>query len=281
MSTSYVRAGVKDMVATVTTPVIQALMARVYLTHEDWQLAADYANKVIRNGRFRLLSGNNYVSMWDGSLDVAPQSGSETIFEVYISQSDGSSSSLGDYLTAPETAGGAGYGDVRVSNDLLSLYDENDVRLTGLTKTNPQYPGYRWSTKYPGKSGQLAYNNVPIIRISEMYLTRAEAIYRGAKVSGVTDLDDLNQVATSRGANAYSQVTIDNLFNERRKEFLFEGQVYFDMKRLQRSLTRTDYDLDPTTKDIPFPSYRWAFPIPENDILNNKNMVQNPGYQSK
>ena len=54
MSTSYVRAGVKDMVATVTTPVIQALMARVYLTHEDWQLAADYANKVIRNGRFRL-----------------------------------------------------------------------------------------------------------------------------------------------------------------------------------------------------------------------------------
>ena len=53
------------------------------------------------------------------------------------------------------------------------------------------------------------------------------------------------------------------------------------MKRLQRSLTRTDYDLDPTTKDIPFPSYRWAFPIPENDILNNKNMVQNPGYQSK
>lgn len=281
MSPTYVREGVKDMVATITTPVIQALMARVYLTHEDYQLAADYANKVIRNGRFRLLSGNNFVSMWDGSLDVAPQSGSEVIFEVYISQSDGSSSSLGDYLTAPEAAGGAGYGDVRVSNDLLSLYDENDVRLTGLTKTNPQYPGYRWSTKYPGKSGQLAYNNVPIIRISEMYLTRAEAIYRGATISGVTALDDLNQVATSRGANAYSQINIENLFNERRKEFLFEGQVYFDMKRLQRSLTRTDYDLDPLTKDIEFPSYRWAFPIPENDILNNKNMVQNPGYQSK
>ena len=219
--------------------------------------------------------------MWDGSLDVAPQSGSETIFEVYVSQSDGSSSSLGDYLTAPETASGAGYGDVRVSNDLLSLYEESDVRLTGLTKTNAQYPGYRWSTKYPGKGGQLAYNNVPIIRISEMYLIRAEALYRGATISGVTALDDLNQVATSRGASAYSQVNIDNLFNERRKEFLFEGQVYFDMKRLQRSLTRTDYDLDPLTKDIDFPSYRWAFPIPENDILYNSNLVQNPGYQSK
>ena len=53
------------------------------------------------------------------------------------------------------------------------------------------------------------------------------------------------------------------------------------MKRLQKSLVRTDYDLYPLTKNIDFPSYRWALPIPENDILNNKNMDQNPGYQSK
>ena len=278
MSDSYVRAGVKDVVATVTKPVIQALMARVYLHHEDWQLAADYATKVIKNGRFRLLSGDRFVSMWDGSVDVAPQSGSEIIFEVYVSQSDGSRSDLGDYLTAPEVAGGAGYGDVRVSNDLIDLYDATDVRLTGLTKTNSKYPGYRWSTKYPGKNGQLAYNNVPVLRISEMYLIRSEAIYRGATVSGVTAIDDLNRVATNRNAEAYATVTLDNLFEESRKEFLFEGHVFFDMKRLQKSLVRTDYDLDPLTKNIDFPSYRWALPIPENDILYNDNMDQNPGY---
>ena len=278
MSDSYVRAGVKDVVATVTKPVIQALMARVYLHHEDWQLAADYATKVIKNGRFRLLSGDRFVSMWDGSVDVAPQSGSEIIFEVYVSQSDGSRSDLGDYLTAPEVAGGAGYGDVRVSNDLINLYDATDVRLTGLTKTNSKYSGYRWSTKYPGKNGQLAYNNVPVLRISEMYLIRSEAIYRGATVSGVTAIDDLNRVATNRNAEAYATVTLDNLFEESRKEFLFEGHIFFDMKRLQKSLVRTDYDLDPLTKNIDFPSYRWALPIPENDILYNDNMDQNPGY---
>lgn len=281
MSDSYVRSGVKDVVATVTKPVIQALMARVYLHHEDWQLAADYATKVIKNGRFRLLSGDRFVSMWDGSVDVAPQSGSEIIFEVYVSQSDGSRSDLGDYLTAPEVAGGAGYGDVRVSNDLIDLYDATDVRLTGLTKTNSKYPGYRWSTKFPGKNGLLAYNNVPVLRISEMYLIRSEAIYRGATVSGVTAIDDLNRVATNRNAEAYASVTLDNLFEESRKEFLFEGHIFFDMKRLQKSLVRTDYDLDPLTKNIDFPSYRWALPIPENDILYNDNMDQNPGYQSK
>ena len=278
MSDSYVRAGVKDVVATVTKPVIQALMARVYLHHEDWQLAADYATKVIKNGRFRLLSGDRFVSMWDGSVDVAPQSGSEIIFEVYVSQSDGSRSDLGDYLTAPEVAGGAGYGDVRVSNDLIDLYDATDVRLTGLTKTNSKYPGYRWSTKFPGKNGLLAYNNVPVLRISEMYLIRSEAIYRGATVSGVTAIDDLNRVATNRNAEAYASVTLDNLFEESRKEFLFEGHIFFDMKRLQKSLVRTDYDLDPLTKNIDFPSYRWALPIPENDILYNNNIDQNPGY---
>ena len=278
MSDSYVRAGVKDVVATVTKPVIQALMARVYLHNEDWQLAADYATKVIKNGRFRLLSGDRFVSMWDGSVDVAPQSGSEIIFEVYVSQSDGSRSDLGDYLTAPEVAGGAGYGDVRVSNDLIDLYDATDVRLTGLTKTNSKYPGYRWSTKFPGKNGLLAYNNVPVLRISEMYLIRSEAIYRGATVSGVTAIDDLNRVATNRNAEAYATVTLDNLFEESRKEFLFEGHIFFDMKRLQKSLVRTDYDLDPLKKNNDFPSYRRALPIPENDILYNDNMDQNPGY---
>ena len=161
------------------------------------------------------------------------------------------------------------------------MYDATDVRLTGLTKTNSRYPGYRWSTKFPGKNGLLAYNNVPVLRISEMYLIRSEAIYRGATVSGVTDIDDLNRVATNRNAEAYASVTLDNLFEESRKEFLFEGHVFFDMKRLQKSLVRTDYDLDPLTKDIDFPSYRWALPIPENDILYNDNMDQNPGYQSK
>ncbi len=273
MSKDYVRADVKDVRATITLPVIQAALARVYLEHQDYQLAIDYATKVIKNSNFRLLSGNNYAAMWDGSLDVAPTTGSEILFELYISQSDGSSSSLGDYLTAPEQAGGAGYGDVRVSNDLIELYDENDVRLTKLTKTNPQYPGYRWSTKYPGKNGQLAYNNVPIMRLSEMYLVRAEANYR---LNG-TGLDDLNMVATSRGAAAYPAASIANIFEETRKEFLFEGHVFFDMKRLQLPLTRKDYDLT-TNQNVEFPSFRWALPIPENDINNNVNMVQNPGY---
>ncbi len=280
MAASYQRADVTDLRATITLPVIQAAMARVYLEHQDWQLAADYATKVIKNSSFKLLSGSKYVEMWSGNTDVPATTGNEILFEVYISKNDGTSSGLGDLLTAPAVSGGAGYGDVRVSNDLIVLYDDSDVRLTGLTKINKFQDTegkYRWSTKYPGKSGQLAYNNVPIMRLSEMYLVRAEAIFRGASVSGVTALADLNQVATARGAQPYGNATIENIFAETRKEFLFEGHVFFDMKRLQLPLNRTDFVLS-LNKDIPFPDYRWALPVPKHETDNNKNIRQNPGY---
>ena len=287
MADDYVRAGVTDRAATATKPVIQALMARVYLNHEDWQLAADYATKVINSGRYRLLSGDNFVSIWknenDGAPATAAPSGSEIIFEVYIDRGDGTTTDIGNYLTLREdNPMGGGYGDVRMSNDLIDLFDETDVRYTQLTSTtnNTDYQslGYRWCTKYPGKGYELPYNNVPILRISEMYLTRAEALYRGATISGVTDLDDLNRVATARGADVYSQVNINNLFEERRKEFFFEGHVFFDMKRLQISLNRTDYHLDESKRNLNFPDPLWAMPIPQSEILVNPNIRQNPGY---
>ena len=289
MADDYVRAGVTDRAATATKPVIQALMARVYLNHEDWQLAADYATKVINSGRYRLLSGDNFVSIWknenDGAPATAAPSGSEIIFEVYIDRGDGTTTDIGNYLTLREdNPMGGGYGDVRMSNDLIELFDETDVRYTQLTsttkRTDYQSLGYRWCTKYPGKGYELPYNNVPILRISEMYLTRAEALYRGATISGVTALDDLNRVATSRGAATYtqSQLSINTLFTERRKEFFFEGHVFFDMKRLQISLNRTDYHLDESKRNLNFPDPLWAMPIPQSEILVNPNIRQNPGY---
>ena len=272
MSTSYERANVKDRKAAITVPVIQALMARVYQYHEDWQLAADYATKVINNGSYRLLSGNNFVKQWDGTV-----SGDETIFKIYIVYGE-SSNDIGGLLTVPEYDGAQGYGDVRVSNDLIELFDPEDVRYTDLMTTNSEYQGYYWSKKYPGKDNSLNYNDVPIFRISEMYLIRSEAIFNGAKVSGVSsDVVDLNRVATSRGANSYQEFSVENLFKETRREFFLEGHIFFDMKRLQLSLTREDHS-QIENQNLAFPGTRWALPIPQHEILNNKNMVQNPGY---
>ncbi len=287
MEPSYQRLGSNKLSVKILT-VIQASLACVILEHKDYQLAAEYAKKVIdTTSKYKILSGDTYLGMWSGlhgDVLPAPYNG-EIIFELLITKSDQLFTGLGFYLTGPDETSSDGYGDVRMSNDLKELFDATDIRLTGMTKPYDKKKDpdgkYLWSTKYPGKKydqkHELGYNNVPIIRLPEMYLILAEALFRGANVPGETAIANLNKVATNRGAAPYSQATIANIFEEARKEFFLEGHIFFDMKRLQLSLVRTDYNLD-MNKDVPFPSTMWALPIPRHEIANNKNIVQNPAY---
>ncbi len=293
MSDSYQRAGVKDQKTTVTKPVIQALMARVFLYHEDYQKAADYATKVISNRKYTLANATAYANMWSGSTDVSAATGNEIIFEVYFSQADGSSTNVALPLIAPVSSADKGYGDVRVSNDLLSLFTSpNDVRLSLMSTTNAGYDSqYKWFSKYPGKSTSgrrdILYNNIPVLRLSEMYLIRSEAQARGNfSYEGTTAWTDLNRIATTRGASAYPETgsLLDAIFEENRKEFFLEGHIFFDFARFERSIYREDYDAS-NNKNILFgqgdDQYKWAFPIMLSEMDVNKNLEQNPGYSSK
>ena len=130
-------------------------------------------------------------------------------------------------------------------------------------------------TKYYGKEGGVPRQvNIPILRLAEMYLNRAEAIYNGASVSGVTAMGDLQAIAEKRGATVPAQFDI---FTERRKELMFEGHIVYDYARCQKSLTRTDFD-GTINKDVPFPDNKWAMPIPKRELDANPNMVQNEGF---
>jgi hypothetical protein len=169
-----------------------------------------------------------------------------------------------------------GYADVASTADLRNLYENTDVR-SNMFISHADAPDHFWTLKYPGKPGSNKQeNNVVVLRLSEMYLNRAEAIYKGATVPGVTAESDLNAIASKRGASAIASVNVTNLFNERRKELAFEGHIVYDYARLGRSLVRTDYDGSAINKDIPFPSTRWALPIPKRETDANPNMVQNP-----
>ena len=129
--------------------------------------------------------------------------------------------------------------------------------------------------KYKGKESAVPRQvNVPVLRLAEMYLNRAEAISNGAVISGATARGDLQTIATKRGATVPDQF---NIFDERRKELAFEGHIVYDYARCKKSLTRIDFD-DVKNKDVAFPSYMWAMPIPKREMEANANMVQNPGY---
>lgn len=274
MADDYVRSGVTDKAATPTKPAIQALLSRVYLYMNKWQEAANYATKVISNKKYELAPADAYAAMF--SAATAPEGG-EIIFEVYGSDKneywDNSGWAHLPYMTTTDDQGS--HGDVCATKDLYDLYSEGDVRKSMFKQHGNDY----FPTKYSGKpkDSDPKYTNVPILRLSKMYLNRAEAIINGASIQGVTAESDLRKIATVRGASQTAAATKQGVFDERRRELAFEGHITADYARCNKSMTRKDFD-DSKNKDVAFPSYMWALPIPHRELTANPNVAPNPGY---
>jgi len=267
---NYIRSDVDDPAAAVTKPAIQALLSRVYLYMGNWQKAAEYATAVINNPKFHLWTVANYVAQW--GRNTADPSG-EVIFEVYGSRRN---YTWGNWDVIPWETNPNGYADAASSADLRDLYESGDIRGT-MFVSHPDAPDHFWTTKYPGKPNtNQQENNTIVLRLSEMYLNRAEAIIRGnLSISGVSASGDLQTIANSRGATSQA-ATPTGVMIERRKELAFEGQIAFDLPRTGTSLTRVDYNGAEQNRNIPFPDKRWALPIPKSETDANENIVQNP-----
>lgn len=267
----YVHPGTADPAATVNISTIQALLSRVYLYMGEWQNAADYATKVITSGKYELWSKEQYKSVWG-----ADTGSGEVIFEVYGKRTNGAYGSWEDisYLISP-----AGCGDPIAAKPLLDLYQEGDVRLDLYRQDDKNPTDLRWTGKYPGKGDNAApdCNNVVILRLSEMYLNRAEAIMRGATVEGTSAIIDLNTIAGIRGGAAFSSVGQSDIHNERRRELAWEGHYIYDLARWGVSVTRsaTDYPICSMNLNVDFPGKKWALPIPKSEIDVNPNLEQN------
>lgn len=277
MQDDYQRASISDPLASVTKPAIQALLSRVYLYMGRWQDAADAATKVIKNKNFKLYSPADYLAMW--SQNVASQGG-EIIFEMYSSKKNGSWDDSG-WTMLPYITYVDGSADVCATEDLFNMYEAGDVRSQLFVANENDH----FITKYPGKAASVdpKENNVPIFRLAEMYLNRAEAILNGARVEGTTAEKDLNTVAEARGASHVSP-SATTIFDERRKELAFEGHIWFDYKRLGKSIKREDYRAQQTQyQNVQYSGNegQWAMPIPLSEINANPNMVQNPYYDTK
>ncbi len=269
ISSDYVRSSFADAKASVSIYAIQALLSRVYLYMGDWNNAATYATKVINSNKYAIWDADTYPTVW--GKDVAGDGG-EVIFEIYGKKTNGYYGSWVDmsWMCNPD-----GYADTQASPDLLSLYKEGDVRATlYVSKTFDDGTVLYWTGKYPGKGdGTPDATNVVVLRLSEMYLNRAEATLNGAS-TGVPAAEDVNAVVTKRGVTPYLAVTRTDIQTERRLEFAFEGHYFFDLARWNQSLVR-NYFTGNMNQNVEFPSPKWAIPIPKREIQLNENLIQN------
>jgi hypothetical protein len=185
---------------------------------------------------------------------------SESIFELAYGTRIGGS--LGDYYNPSN----AQYGQLATTTDLLNLYEAGDVRNAAsmfVTVNSGGIP-FRFTRKYQGMNDSA--NNIKIIRLSEVYLNRAEAFAEtGNLTSALTDLNVIRKRANPAATNFIStdkQTVLDEILLERRRELAFEGHTFFDYARKKKSISRID--CIGSNCSIPYPDPRYAVPKPIN-----------------
>ena len=232
-----------------------AELSRVYLMQGNYPMAAAAANRVITSGQYQLVS--TVAAEYPGGTAQQPVGNtSEDIYSQQINTQSGANV-LNEYYGSSSYGG---RGDIQVNDAALNLYAAGDDRL----KLFFNDAGSTRTLKY-----QNQYANVPILRLAEMYLTRAEANLRAGTTVGATPLADVNLIRTRAKATPLTaaQLTVDAVLLERERELLFEGQQLHDLKRTKRNVA-----------SIPWNSPRLIFPIPQREILSNTNLTQNEGY---
>jgi starch-binding outer membrane protein, SusD/RagB family len=270
-----------------TKAAANALFARVALYNEDWDNAIKYSTDALAGGVGRFVTGGEYVASWRGNIH--PESIFEILFQTRQENIGVNESIQSAYTTISSVAEAtalaalrpttlppaSGWGAVVPTTALYALYDTIDVRRNlyqlGLNRSNTVV---NECTKFLGKSGIVYMDNIPVIRISELYLIRAEAYAKkGDKL--VESLADVNRIRIRAGIAASTAATSAALLTEiekqRRLELAFEGHRWFDLKRQGKDIVKT-------TGNVPYGDARRLAPLPVSEILVNKNLVQNTGY---
>ncbi|WP_077376517.1 RagB/SusD family nutrient uptake outer membrane protein [Flavobacterium sp. A45] len=240
----------------ITKAAAEALLARVYLYKGDNDNAIVYAGKVIDNTTYKLNTKYNDIYDVEGS--------NEAIFELQFLGTDGSGFTGILSVSPPEVS--ANYDDffepMDYDNDPRSYRYYDDGKVV-------------YVDKYGTNNNQIDGNSI-IIKLSEMYLIRAEALAKKNPNDLTLALADLNIVrkralpsklyTMADAPNLSSFITI--LLDESARELGFEGHRWFSVVRLGRA-----------TSLLNIPAFRTVYPIPQNEITIAKGVLeQNPGY---
>lgn len=145
-------------------------------------------------------------------------------------------------------------------------------------------------------------NDFVIFRLSEFYFAKAEALMRkngNVATQEAVDLinavkqraflpEDWNAAEAETNGDRYTTATLtmDELLEERGREFIFEGKRRIDIIRFGKweygipgwwDSTASDY-IDGSNGSIVTDPSRRIYPIPGRALQNNPSLVQNPGY---
>lgn len=275
-----------------------AIQSRVYLTMADFDNAYTAAKEIISSNAYSLYENDKWYTSWSSMF------GNESIYElaVYEGEADLGTGSLGYYVM--RRLGGQGgmfYASTDVINTLAE--DPKDVRhaifgrdeksatrmgavykYLGSTNTNGSLPLNSIGDK--GSNNNTAVN-IKVVRLSEIYLNAAEAALKKTTpntTEAATWLNAISKRSPNLAPYTSTTVTEDAILKEKKKELYSEGLMYWDMIRLNKSITFDDafggLNISTRPGTITRAFEKTILPIPLSEINANSNLKdqQNPGY---
>ncbi|MBQ9284699.1 MAG: RagB/SusD family nutrient uptake outer membrane protein [Bacteroidaceae bacterium] len=238
---------------------VKALEARVYMWTGNYDLALEAADVVINADLFPWATVANLQAGYDRSLAT------EHLFALnnLTMQADIADRFFDD---------GSQYSFAVTRDRLLDYFDNatQDYRYTFLFKSgSATHANNRYLMKYDAPAGSTTYYNykMPLLRIAEPVLIRAEVLYRQGDTDGARAA--LNQLRVARNLPALTELPSDfylELIREYRREFLGEGQLFFLYKRLNRQ-TILYSDVDAVAEKV----YTFPLPITETEAAQRED----------
>lgn len=243
----------EDRSSRVSKWAAMAFLSKVYFQKNDFVNCINWSDQIINSGQFSLNSTVNEIyntSGWNFS--------DETIFQIINIPEDNSNGTLTGRLKSNSVTYSSRFSD--------AISNQDDLRSTNL---------YTFlSVPYLKKYSNTAMN-VTVVRLAEILLSRAESKLM-LNYPHESVFEDLNLVTERAGLP--SNATCDNhdeLLNtirqQRTIELGFEGDRFHEVKRTQGTF---DSELGTFEWDDP----KLVYPIPQQEMDQNGNMVQNPTY---
>lgn len=256
---------------TVTRLSAVALLARVYLYLEDWQLAEEFSSQIIdQQGKYELLENIN---------DVFLANSKEAIWQI---------SPIGRGNISTHTNEGnvfiihpvfSFFASVKLNENLVQNFDPEDKRLFNWIGNNSSLNAF-YSHKYKlwNSSEQPIIEYSMVLRLAEQYLIRAEAYAAQGKIPEA--IADINVIRTRAGLDPIPETVelegaelLNLIMEERRRELFAEwGHRWLDLSRIGKAgeiFEKDNPSWQPT--DI-------LYPIPAEERIKNNQLTQNPGY---
>lgn len=268
----------------------KAILSRVYLNMGDYANALSVAEDIIKNSGAALWTRDQYFKAWDASTPNE----SEFLFRLNVAGSTDNNdlNGIGNLQQRD------GYKEMVATKKFVDMLtsDPKDVRndmflpATAAKEVATYGTNKVFLNKLRGQGGNLRnVTIVPIIRLSEVYLTAAECAFRNNdKTKAVEYLNDLvkNRTTTEASLATVDNITLERILIERRKELIGEGQRYFDALRNNETITRYTSEADKgwhktlskEAQSFDRDYFKAIAAIPQAEINANPNIKQNTGY---